>query len=574
MLSGNNDAAAEAEKIKLEANTLYKQGKYEEAIIKYSKSIDLQPNNAKYYSNRAAAYTMLRKYKESIRDCQRAIDCDKTNIKAYFRSAKCSLQLGDTFESARQLKMASIVANETPSLRNQIPLIEKELQMVEKCEGLINRMEEQIKNEKFEEALSSLEEAMLLADPLLKRSTTSKTISKVDTNSLGGVSLKWRLQRGELLVRNQLYDEANKVTTEILKSDPRNSEAITLRAKVLYLMNSIRIESVQQSIRQALSYDPDNTKARKLLNRIKALEKEKDESNDLFKSGSYVKAIEGYDKVLEQQRKEGLTGVLEVKVLSNKATCNSKLGKHKEVIKDSSKAIELLEKISFGTYTPGPSDYQTNINSALFTKLFMRRANSYMKTEGYEEAVRDYKVLQQMKNGDREILQALRSAEQALKQASKKDYYKILGLDKNSNPSDAEIKKAYRKNALKYHPDKCAGLSEDEKAEAEKKFKDIGEAYAVLSDPNKKRIYDMGGDVDGSSASDGNPFGGMGMSMDGAEDILRMFMGGMGGMGGMNGMGGGMGGGMPFFTYSTGPRGGSRQRGSANYQDFSQFFRG
>jgi len=73
---------------------------------------------------------MLRKYKESIRDCQRAIDCDKTNIKAYFRSAKCSLQLGDTFEAARQLKQASIVANETPSLKSNIPLIEKEVYFI------------------------------------------------------------------------------------------------------------------------------------------------------------------------------------------------------------------------------------------------------------------------------------------------------------------------------------------------------------------------------------------------------------------------------------------------------------
>jgi len=447
--------------------------------------------------------------------------------------------------------------------------------MVEKCEGLINRMEEHIKNKKFEEALSVLEDAMLLADPLLKRSTTSKTISKVDTNSLGGVSLKWRLQRGELLVSNQLYDEANKVTTEILKTDSTNSEAITLRAKVLYLMNSISIASVQQSIRQALSFDPDNTKAAKLLNKIKKLENEKEECNNLFKSGQYAKAIEGYDKVLEKQRNEGLTGILEVKVLSNKATCNSKLGNHKEVIRDSTKAVELLEKITFQGYTPGPSDYQTCINSNLFNKLFKNRANSSMKVEHYEEAVRDYKVLQQMNNGDRVIMNALREAERALKQASKKDYYKILGLDKNSNPSDAEIKKAYRKNALKYHPDKCAGLSEDEKAEAEKKFKDIGEAYSVLSDPNKKRIYDMGGDVDGSSASGGSPFGGMGMSMEGAEDILRMFMGGMGGMGGMGSMGGmgGMGGGMPFFTYSTGgpgSRGGARQRGG--FSDFSQFF--
>lgn len=70
-----------------------------------------------------------------------------------------------------------------------------------------------------------------------------------------------------------------------------------------------------------------------------------------------------------------------------------------------------------------------------------------------------------------------------------KDYYDVLGLDKNA--SDDEIKKAYRKLALKYHPDKNPGDSK-----AEERFKEITEAYAVLSDPEKKRQYDQFGDAD------------------------------------------------------------------------------
>ncbi|MFO7754222.1 MAG: J domain-containing protein [Desulfobacteraceae bacterium] len=66
------------------------------------------------------------------------------------------------------------------------------------------------------------------------------------------------------------------------------------------------------------------------------------------------------------------------------------------------------------------------------------------------------------------------------------DYYKILGVDKNA--SDDEIKKAYRKLALKYHPDKTKG---DKESEA--KFKEISEAYAVLSDPEKRKQYDTFG---------------------------------------------------------------------------------
>ena len=71
--------------------------------------------------------------------------------------------------------------------------------------------------------------------------------------------------------------------------------------------------------------------------------------------------------------------------------------------------------------------------------------------------------------------------------ADKRDYYDVLGVKKDA--TDAEIKKAYRKLALKWHPDK----NPDNKAEAEEKFKKINEAYSVLSDKNKRYQYDHGG---------------------------------------------------------------------------------
>jgi len=70
----------------------------------------------------------------------------------------------------------------------------------------------------------------------------------------------------------------------------------------------------------------------------------------------------------------------------------------------------------------------------------------------------------------------------------KKDYYEILGVDKNTALSD--IKKKYRSLALKYHPDR---VPQEQKQEAEEKFKEISEAYGVLSDPKKKQLYDQHG---------------------------------------------------------------------------------
>lgn len=123
--------------------------------------------------------------------------------------------------------------------------------------------------------------------------------------------------------------------------------------------------------------------------------------------------------------------------------------------------------------------------------------------------------------------------------AEKRDYYEVLGLSKGA--SDDEIKKAFRKGAMKYHPDKNPG----DKA-AEEKFKEINEAYEVLSDPDKKSRYDRfghagvdpsyGGGAGGFGGFGG--FGGAGFGGEGGfgfEDIFDMFGGAFGGGGARRG---------------------------------------
>ena len=131
-----------------------------------------------------------------------------------------------------------------------------------------------------------------------------------------------------------------------------------------------------------------------------------------------------------------------------------------------------------------------------------------------------------------------------------KDYYKILGVDRKA--TDDEIKRAFRKLALKYHPDHNPGDKS-----AEQKFKDVNEANEVLSDPQKRRQYDLLGSSwkDGQSFTPPPGWGGfgpgaqtinfsnMGGNMGGMSDFFKLLMGGMGGAQNINfgNMGGGRG---------------------------------
>ncbi len=114
---------------------------------------------------------------------------------------------------------------------------------------------------------------------------------------------------------------------------------------------------------------------------------------------------------------------------------------------------------------------------------------------------------------------------------AKRDYYEVLEVDKSASAD--EIKKAYRKKAIQYHPDKNPG----DKV-AEEKFKEAAEAYEVLSNPEKRARYDQFGPEGVNGAGGFGGFSGGGMSMD---DIFSMFgdiFGGHGGFGGFGGFGG------------------------------------
>ncbi len=140
--------------------------------------------------------------------------------------------------------------------------------------------------------------------------------------------------------------------------------------------------------------------------------------------------------------------------------------------------------------------------------------------------------------------------------AQKRDYYEVLGLQKGCSEDD--IKQAYRKAALKWHPDRWVSGTDAEKKTAEEKFKEASEAYSVLSDSEKRQRYDQFGfaGVDGAAGGAGG-FGGFGgFEGMGLDELLKNLFGGFGGFGGGSGFGG-------FGGFG----GGRQSRGAARGRD-------
>lgn len=114
-------------------------------------------------------------------------------------------------------------------------------------------------------------------------------------------------------------------------------------------------------------------------------------------------------------------------------------------------------------------------------RILCDRAEAYLAEDMFDEAVNDYRKALEIDETFMRAKEGLDKAQKRQKQASKRDYYKILGLKRSARKK--EINKAYRKLAQKWHPDNFQ--DEDEKKKAEKKFMDIAAAKEVLSDPGE-----------------------------------------------------------------------------------------
>ncbi|XP_023327875.1 dnaJ homolog subfamily C member 7 isoform X1 [Eurytemora carolleeae] len=477
-----------ADERKEEGNQLYKLKNYRDALQKYSEAIDLCPQCAAFYTNRSACYLMLGQPKQALEDAKTATSIEPDFNKGWSRVAKCSLMLGDSVTARQALQRAG--QDGDPEMRN--------IEILEKLKTDTNNA---YNTKDFRKALYYIDKSLEIATHCYSLKTS----------------------RAECLAFLGRYAEAQEAANYVLQFDNINVDAIYVRGLCLYYEDNV--DRAFSHFTQVLRLAPDHLKAKEIYKKAKALKQKKEEGNTAFKAGQLDEAYSLYSDALSI---DPLNKTTNSKIYFNRATVSAKLKKLEDSIEDCSRAIDL-----------DPS----------YTKAYLRRAKSYMDTEQYEDAVRDYESVFKTDRSNREYRQLLQDAKLELRKSKRKDYYKILGVGKAAN--DEEVKKAYRKRAMVHHPDRHSGATEQEKKDHEHKFKEVGEAYAVLSDEKKRRMYDSGQDLDDA--------GGHGYQDIDPNSIFQAFFnGGMGGHGGMGaqhfnfGGPGGGGGGHQNFSFQFG----------------------
>lgn len=503
-------------------NTYYKQKDYRTAIAHYTLAIETAKQDgvdkvnpdilATYYSNRAASNTMILNYEDVIADCDEAISLVPSNIKAYIRKAKALLSLGKLEEAVATANKASIFDS------NNSTLVELK-QDVERLENRVTLAKRLLNPE--DATMSSSSTATFPPFPVPSMRDAQQALHQLNMVQTSCPAIKSiLLDKAHALLLLDRTSEAYSLLTSLLRSGSlgQSSKLYLYRAYALYKMGNL--DDATKNLKQILSLDPDNKATFGFHKLLRNIGKKKEEADRFYKAHDFDKALDAYSEALEL---DGCIGYYKAKLYFNRACVYANLRKHDQVVKDCTEAIKL---------------------DGEYVKAIVRRAGSYLIIGGESEcnkALQDYEKVYDLaeKGGNdeqmRDMKKKIQEAQVQLKRSKQKDFYKILGVPRDA--SDAEVKKGYRKLALKWHPDRHANSTEGEKEEAEKVFRDINLAYEVLSDPQKKAKYDSGVDIedlDNPHAGHGHGHGGMHGGI--PPDVLfQMFMqqqgGGFGGGG-------------------------------------------
>ncbi|PUZ57276.1 hypothetical protein GQ55_5G417000 [Panicum hallii var. hallii] len=505
---------------RLRGNQAYAEGQLTKAEECYTHGIDsFSPNEASKealmlcYSNRAATRMSLGKMREALSDCREAIGIDSSFLKAQVRAANCLLALGDVEEAQKAFEVC-LKSNHLSSLDHRI--VEEAsngLQKAQKISGCMHQSKEYLIKKAFDNIPSALQ---MISDAL--------SISIYSDNLMA--------MKAEALLLLQQYEEVIRFCEETLYVAERNSLCLCpdkhsesnnldtntcyvklwryhLIAKSYFFLGKLeeahqflkKYDQVKvmecrcgkQSQESISSFSMESISSFSMA--IAELLRLKAAGNEAFQSGKYLEAVEHYTTAL-LSNSESLCFL--AVCFCNRAAAYQAMGQILDAIADCSLAIAVDGDCA---------------------KAISRRSSLYELIRDYDQAENDLhrlitlldKQLQENMSMPSEKTESIRSnlnranlRFSSLKRDARKgtslNVYLILGIEPSSSAVD--IKKAYRKAALRHHPDKAGKflvrsenisdavwreITNEIRRGADYLFKIIGKAYSMLSDPTMRR---------------------------------------------------------------------------------------
>lgn len=441
------------ESLKERGNNAFKTNLLDEAVACYTDAIAINDTEATLYSNRSAAYLKRNELQLAADDAQKAIELDGLFIKAYTRLHTALCGLGQFGSCSKILKhgLDSFQAAVSDDANKSVMTTAEKTQSIKQLRDLISSAE--CGETAIQTARKHIQEGSM--------QTASRVLAQSLRDFPSCAVLAFLFAEA---TAPSTPDEISQLLARFNNTHGNDVYYIYLRALVLYYRGSDFFANAQTLLRSALEMDPDNTKAAVLLKKIRTLEMRKAAGNTAFKQKRPRDAVREYTAAIQV---DPLNERMNATLHGNQAAAKMDLKDFEGALLDCNYAID------HGTQS---------------AKMYARRSRVQEHLENYDAALQD---LQKACELDSTFEAELRQLKVRARRSKRKNYYKTLGLTQGENDQEV-IRRGYKKTCLQWHPDKWAHASETERNLAEERFKEVGEAFAVLSNPEKKQMYDSG----------------------------------------------------------------------------------
>ncbi|XP_076016207.1 dnaJ homolog subfamily C member 3b [Genypterus blacodes] len=421
-------------------------GQLAEALSHYHSAVEGDSKNYLTYYKRAAVFLAMGKSKSALPDLARAIELKPDFLAARLQRGNILLKQGNTQDARDDFEAVLDRSPDHEEAQDQLMRTNELEEMQEEASAAYHQGD-------YSTTIVVLERVI--------------EISPWDPES--------RELRADCFIRMGDPQKAiqDLAPTTKLRNDNR---AAYLKLSTLHYSLGQHQESLNH-IRECLKLDQDDKECFSHYKLVKKLSKQLDTAEELIQEERHQDAIEKYESVMKTE-----PTVPHYTNLAKERICFCLVK-----LKQPDEAIDVCSEA-----------HQRDPRNA---NVLRDRAEAYILNQDYEKGVEDYIEAREFDADSIELKEGLDRAQKMLKVSRKRDYYKILGVNRSANKQ--EIIKAYRKLAQQWHPDNFQ--SESEKKEAEKRFIDIASAKEVLTDPEMRQKFDAGEDpLDPENQQGGN----------------------------------------------------------------------